>query len=227
MKVALKVGGSVLCPTESPDMGFVGRLAETLKRLAAEHRFVVVAGGGRLARKMIADARKRGVDSRDELHQLGIEAARKNAAVLIKALGDSAFPEVPGNEEGVRRAFGNGKIVVAGGFRPGQTTDAVTMQSAEAVGADLVVIGTDVRGVYTEDPKKNRDARFISHISVSQLLDLVETESVEPGAKTIIDPVAVGVMQKTGLKSIVLDITDLKNLENAIEGRDFEGTVIE
>jgi len=167
------------------------------------------------------------VTSDDELHALGIEAARKNAAVLIIALGESAFPEVTRNEHGVRVAFDSGKIVVAGGFRPGQTTDAVTLQCAEAIGADLVVIGTDVKGVYDKDPKKHKNAKFISMMPASELLELVETESVEPGAKTIVDPVAVRIIEKTGIKTVVVNIRNTENLENSIEGRDFEGTVIE
>ncbi|MBN1896746.1 MAG: UMP kinase [Candidatus Aenigmarchaeota archaeon] len=227
MIIALKVGGSVLCPTESPDMDFVMKLAKTLKGLSSEHRMIAVVGGGRLARKMIADARKQGEDSNDVLHNLGIEASRKNAGVLIEALGDAAFSGIPRDEGGVRESFKSGKIIVLGGFRPGQTTDAVTLQSAEAVGAELVIIGTDVKGVYDRDPKKYSNAAFISLISVSELKDMTETESVSPGTKTIIDPVAVGVIEKTGLKCIVLDIRDMENLENAVESRDFKGTVIQ
>jgi uridylate kinase len=227
MKIALKVGGSVFCPDKSPDMGFVGRLAKTLKGLASEHEIVVVVGGGHLARWLISEARKRGVSFDDELHVLGIEAARKNAAVLMKALGEGAFHEVAKNEEEVRKAAESGKIVVAGGFRPGQTTDAVTLQCAQAVGADLVVIGTDVKGVYNRDPKQDKHAKFISMISVSQLMELVKTESVEPGAKTVIDPVAVSMIEKTGIRAVVVNIKNMENLENAVEGREFEGTVIE
>ncbi len=227
MKIAIKIGGSVLCPTESPDMDFVDALSGTLKGLSSEHRIIVVVGGGRLARKMIKDARESGEESTDKLHMLGIEAARKNASVLIKALGEDAYPGVPKNEDGVKNAAESGKIVVLGGFRPGQTTDAVALQSAEATGSDIVVIGTDVKGVYDRDPKKDKNAKFISVISSTELLDLVETELVEPGAKTVVDPVAVKVIEKTGIKSIVVDIRNMENLVNAVEGRDFEGTVIE
>jgi uridylate kinase len=226
MKIALKVGGSVLCPGESPDMQFVRRLSEVLINISGEHSIVVVAGGGRLARAMMDDARAMGETSKDVLHDLGIDAARKNAAVLIKALGGSAFPEVPRDEEGVRKALESGKIVVVGGFRPGQTTDAVTLQSAEAVGAELVVIGTDVRGVYDRDPKKHKDAKFISMISAAELLKLVDTESVEPGTKTVIDPVAVRIMERTGMKVAVVDIRNIDNLEKAVGGAEFDGTLV-
>lgn len=226
MKIALKVGGSVFCPTESPDMEFVGKLAELLLDLSEEHSIAVIVGGGRLARKMMEDARDKGEHAKDELHRIGIEAANRNASVLIKALGEKAFPEVPKDEEGVRKALEMGKIVAVGGFRPNQTTDAVTLQSAEAMGADLVIIGTDVKGVYNKDPKKHKDARFISYISASELLELVDTESVEPGTKTIIDPVAVRIMERAGMRTAVVDIRDLENLRKAVLGDEFEGTMV-
>jgi len=226
MMIAIKVGGSVLCPGEVPDAGFVSRMAATLKRLSARHRLIVVVGGGRLARNMIEDARKAGATKDEELHKLGIEASRKNAQALIDALGELAHAGIPESEQEVRKASKSGKIVVLGGFRPGQTTDAVAAQSADAAGADLVIIGTDVKGVYSEDPKKNPKALFISEISPEELLDMVETGTVKPGAKTVVDPVAAKVIMRSGIRAVVLDIRDMGNLESAIEGREFTGTVI-
>jgi uridylate kinase len=226
MKVAIKVGGSVFCPAGKPDMGFVRSIAAVLKDLSENNAITVVVGGGALARRMIAEARGKGVTSEGELHDIGIEASRKNAQALIGELGEAAFNGIPRNEEEVKKATESGKIVVLGGFRPGQTTDAVTLQSAEAIGADLVIIGTDVKGVYTKDPKKHDDAVFISEIPPGELLDMVETGSVKPGAKTIVDPVAVRIIMKTGIKAVVADIRDTGNLRKVIEGVGFEGTVI-
>lgn len=227
MIIALKVGGSVFCPTEEPDASFVANLADTLKKLSKSHRLIVVVGGGRLARKMIEDARAAGVKNDSKLHMLGIEASRKNARFLIGALDGAAYEGViPKTEEEAKAAFSTGKIVVMGGFRPGQTTDAVTMQSALAVGAQLAVIGTDVKGVFTKDPKKYRDAVFISEMSPEELLDMSETGAVKPGTKTVIDPVAAGIIAENAVKVVVVDIRDMENIKRLIEGGDFEGTVI-
>jgi uridylate kinase len=226
MIIALKVGGSIFCPTEEPDASFAANLADTLKKLARKHRLVVVVGGGRLARKMIEDARAKGEKSDARLHLLGIEASRKNARFLIDMLPGIAQEGMPKSEEEVKKAFPSGKIIVMGGFRPGQTTDAVTMQAALAAGAELVVIGTDVKGVFTKDPKKYRDAVFISEMSPEELLDMSETGAVKPGTKTVIDPVAAGIIAENSMKVVVVDIRDMDNLERLIEGGDFEGTVI-
>ncbi len=224
MIIAIKVGGSVFCPGDEPDQGFVRKLAATLLGLSASHGLLVVVGGGRLARKMMRDAAEGA--TADELHSIGIQAARMNAAALVKELGDKAFHQIPKDVAEVKDAFSAEKIVVAGGFRPGQTTDAVTAQSAEAIGADLMIIGTDVRGVYDKDPKRHDDARFMPRVSPPQLRRMVETGSVEPGESTIVDPVAARLIEENGTKTIVLDIRNLDNLGKAIEGADFDGTLV-
>ena len=225
MKVAIKVGGSVFCPTEKPDMAFVRRLAAALLELSRRHRLLVVVGGGRLARKMIEDAKLLN-PSEEELHMLGILASRVNALKFLLALGENVFHGIPKDEKEAKAAFAQGRVVVTGGFRPGQTTDAVTLQAAEAIGADLVIKGTDVKGVYDRDPKKDKGARFLPRISVLELKRIVG-DGMEPGKSTVFDPVAVGIIERTGVKAIVLDIRDIENLKNAVDGKSFTGTVIQ
>jgi uridylate kinase len=226
MIIALKVGGSVFCPTDKPDTFFAVRLADKLRKLAMNHRLVVTVGGGKLARKMIESAKKKGVKSTEKLHKIGIEASRKNARYLVDILNGAVHPYVPESEEDVKKAFAEGKIVVTGGFRPGQTTDTAAMQSALAVGAELLVIGTDVKGVYTKDPKKYSDAIFISEMSPEDLIDMAGTGAVKPGTKIVVDPVAAKLIAENAVKVAVVDIRDLDNLESLISGGEFEGTVI-
>jgi len=226
MRIAIKVGGSVFCPGEKPDPEFAKKLARVLIGLSAGHRLLVVVGGGRLARRMIQDAGEKKAVSADELHSLGIQAARMNASVLMSELGDKAFPRIPKNVEEVKHAFSSNKIVVVGGFKPRQTTDAVTLQSAAAMDADLIIIGTDVKGVYDKDPKKHANAKFIRQIATAELREMVEHDVIEPGKNTILDPVAAQLIEKTGTKTIVLNIRYMDNLINAIEGREFAGTLV-
>ncbi len=224
MKIALKVGGSVFCPTEKPDMDFVKRLASVLLELSGSHRLLVVVGGGRLARKMIADAAKSGA-SEDEQHMVGILASRINAGVLMLAIGENVFRGIPKDEKEAAAAFSEGKIVVTGGFRPGQTTDAVTLQAARAIGADLVIKGTDVKGVYDRDPKTHPGARLIREIGRKDLAGK-SGGAVEPGKNTVFDEVAARIILETGIRTLVLDMRDLENLRKAVSGKPFEGTTI-
>jgi uridylate kinase len=174
---------------------------------------------------MIREARGKSL-SPDGLHSLGIEASRKNAAVLARRLSGKAAPGIPRDAGEVKEAFSGGGIVVAGGFRPGQTTDAVTVQSALAVGAGLVVIGTDVKGVYDRDPKRHAGARLIKRLSPAELAAMSGSGSVDPGKNTVVDSVAASLIMKSGVRAVVLDISDLDNLIDAVEGRRFEGTLV-
>jgi uridylate kinase len=100
------------------------------------------------------------------------------------------------------------------------------MQCALAVGAELLVIGTDVKGVYTKDPKKFDDAIFMSEMSPEDLVEMAGTGAVKPGTKTVVDSVAAKMIAENAVKVAVVDIRDLSNLESLIAGEDFEGTVI-
>ncbi len=205
-------------------MDFVNRLAAAILELSKSHRLLIVVGGGRLARKMIGEAAQAGA-SEAEQHMVGILASRINAGVLMLAIGENVFRGIPKDEKQAAAAFKEGRIVVTGGFRPGQTTDAVTLQAARAIGADLVIKGTDVKGVYDRDPKKHPDARLIRDIGRKELARMSKGP-VEPGKNTVIDPVAAGIILETGIRTMVLDIRDLENLRKAVSDKPFEGTTI-
>ena len=64
---------------------------------------MVVAGGGKIARHYISTARRFGSDEAS-LDIMGIEVSRLNARLMILALGDQAYPTVPGDLEQVSKA---------------------------------------------------------------------------------------------------------------------------
>ena len=82
---------------------------------------VVVTGGGEIARHYINIARSLGSDEAN-LDIIGIEVSRLNAKLLLVTLGDQAFSQVPKNLEEVALAAASGKIVIAGGLHPGQSS---------------------------------------------------------------------------------------------------------
>ncbi len=73
--------------------------------------------------------------------------------------------------------------VPAQGRIPPNRTDSGTYLTAEFLGARMVLFIKDEKGLYTADPKKDRNSRFISRISVEELLrmdlgDLIIERSV-------------------------------------------------
>jgi molybdenum storage protein len=54
---------------------------------------------------------------------------------------------------------------------PPHRTDSGTILTAEVLGAGRCILVKDEKGLYTDDPKRNPDADFISEIEVQALLD--------------------------------------------------------
>jgi uridylate kinase len=222
MRVVVSVGGSVLAPGLEPDrIGEYARVIETLDE--AGHEVGIVVGGGPTAREYITTARELGANE-IELDQLGIAVTRLNGRLLIAALGDdAATAPVESYDEG-RTALKRGDIPVMGGTVAGQTTDAVSAALAEHVGADLLVYATSVPGVFSADPNETDDAERYEEIAASDLVDLLAGLEMNAGSNAPVDLLAAKIIERAGLRSIVLDGTDPSTVQRAVETGDHEGT---
>ncbi|MBR9679716.1 MAG: UMP kinase [Candidatus Altiarchaeota archaeon] len=146
-------------------------------------KLVFVAGGGSGARQIIDCFRKFGLPE-GFLDQLGIEGTQINAiglARLVDGMYCRDFKQVEANLD---------KRPVTAGQIPGQSTDAVALQLASYLGADLVILTKDVGGVYTHDPKQNPGARVIHKLDYDELSKFV-SEKTSAGSYGVIDPQAV------------------------------------
>jgi uridylate kinase len=79
--------------------------------------------------------------------------------------------------------------------------------------------------VYNKDPKKHKNAKPLKKINWNEILDITG-KKFTPGMNVPFDPIASQLAQKIGIKVIVCDGRDLKNLDNIIEGKEFVGTTI-
>ena len=226
MRIVLDIGGSVLCPEGIPDVNYIKKLSKfviDLKR--KKHRIIIVTGGGKIAKGYIKATRVF-KPKEDLLDFIGILGTRMNAMVLIAALGKHAYDRVVRSKDGLEHGIKSGKIVVMGGTVARQTTDAVSIAAAKIFNADLILIGTDVKGIYDKDPNKHRNAKMLKSISAKKLYEVVKVKKHRAGPLTIMDPVAAKLLDYTKIKIIVLDGKDFSNMKKAIYGKKFAGTVI-
>ena len=216
MKLVIKIGGH-LFPTEL-NPARINEFTSILKDLQKKtHKIIVIAGGGANARLYLEAARKLGSDE-SYCDDIGIHFARLNAKLLISALGDASYPIVPENTTELRAYYISDKIIVMGGLQPGQSTNAVAAIAAEMIGADLLINGTDVDGVYTDDPKLYPDAKKLDEVSIGKLLEIVLKGKNSAGGYKLLDPVAVKIIERSKIPTIILDLKDPRNLVHAIEG---------
>jgi uridylate kinase len=222
LKAVIKLGGFAFPPgLEKP---LVAEYVRLLRELVGEHRLVVVTGGGETARNYINSARSMGV-SESLCDQLGILVSRLNARLLTDALGEYAFPEIPVNIDELKHYFASGKIVAMGGLTPGHSTNAVAAIAAETVGAELFVNATDVDGVYTSDPGKDKHAKKLEKVSVTQLTQILSKTGIMAGAYDLMDPLALRIIERSKLSTVIVDGRKTSNVAQALRNENI-GTQI-
>ncbi len=215
MKSVIKLGGFAFPDEPGLVKPLVEDYVKLLKELVAEYHLVVVTGGGRVARTYIQVARDMGVPE-SLCDQIGILVSRLNARLLIDGLGEYAFPEIPENIGQLKHYFASGKIVAMGGLTPGHSTNAVAAIAAETVGADLFVNATDVEGVYTSDPSKDKTAKKLDEVSVSRLIEILAKMEISAGAYELMDPLALRIIGRSQIPTVILDGRTPANVSRAL-----------
>ncbi len=225
MRAVLKLGGSLLYDETGEVITYrVRDYAATINALVEKgNNFVVVVGGGRPARSFISAARTLGA-SEAQCDWLGIKLARHNAELLCAALGDTAYPKIAETLDELEVATCTGRVVLMGGLTPGQSTNAVAALAAETTRADLLLNATNVDGVYDKDPSE-AGAKKLESVEISELKKILSGGGTRAGEYKLFDPVALRVVERSKIKTIIFDGKDSKNLRRLVEGEKVGTTV--
>ncbi|PXF53405.1 MAG: UMP kinase [Candidatus Methanophagaceae archaeon] len=224
-RVVISLGGFYF-----DDAARIKRIAAALDELAESSSrglgLYVVTGGGVLARQCISIARELGANEA-VCDYIGIAITRVNARLLISALRN-AYPEpfYDYDEVAAVRTVEDGKIAVMGGVTPGYTTDAVSALLAEYINADLLLNVTTVDGVYEADPRKYPGARKYDRITPGELVRLTAREELKAGSRIIIDPFAAKIIERSRIRTIVLDGSNPRDIIDAVVHGRHHGTEI-
>jgi uridylate kinase len=224
MRAVVKLGGALF--RREPNVGALKDMGKVLSRFVEEgNQLVLVAGGGENARTYIGAARKLGAEE-STCDLLGIQITRANAELLRLAMGSVASSKIPTTLSDLPHCVGPGKAVVMGGLQPGQSTNAVAALAAEITRAEILVNGTDVDGVYTEDPKKNPKAKLIRSVNVDKLLTWAMGGEVFAGRYELLDPLAIKIIQRAKTPTRFVSLADPGNILAALQGKDVGTRVV-
>ncbi|EGP07513.1 UMP kinase [Afipia clevelandensis] len=223
-RVVVKVSGEFLAGDQSFGIHqpTIDRIASDLikaRELGVE--LAVVVGGGNIFRGV--EVSSRGV-SRTTGDTMGMLATVMNCLALESALerkGQSArvlsafvMPQVCElfTRAAAHRYLAEGRIVVlAGGTgNPYFTTDTTAVLRAAEIGAQAVLKATNVDGVYSADPKKDKTATRFERLSHSQ--------AVEGGYK-VMDATAFALARETSLPIIVFSIAEPGSIGAVLTGK--------
>jgi len=180
----------------------------------------VVLGAGNIIRG--SEAAELGFEEA-QAHSMGMLATVVNALALQSVLeqkGKMTRVMTAHHMESVaepyirRRAIRHmekGRIVIfAGGTgNPFFTTDSAGALRAIEIGADLLVKGTKVDGIYTADPVKDPSAKHIAEVSYSEVLN---------DDLKVMDGAAIALCREHGMPLMVCSIEDQGSLMKAIRG---------
>lgn len=226
-KFVISLGGSTLVQ-EKINIGLLKEFCAILEQeIKKGSRFVVIVGGGTLARnyqKAAQAAAGAGKVSDASKDWLGIFATRLNALLVQTALGAKANP-VLFTERGKIKAFGKHLIIIGTGWKPGRSTDFVAVQIAIDFGIKSVVNLGKPHFVYTANPDTNKNAKAIAKMTWAGYFKLVPPVWM-PGAHYPVDISAAKLAKKKNINFIVADGNNLANFKKIIQSQKFQGTFI-
>lgn len=228
MTKILSVGGSIIAP-EKPDAEFLSKfVAMCTKWLDADksNRLILVAGGGAPARfyqnayKEVAGAKA----DNGAADWIGIMATRINAQLVKACFGDYCKNDVVYNPTLEDLKF-DGQVLVAAGWKPGFSTDTDAVYLGEKFDAKTIVNLSNIEKVYTDDPRKNPDAKPLDTISWADFRKMVGDEWT-PGKNCPFDPIASKKASELGMKVICAGGKNIDNIQAILEDKDYIGTTI-
>lgn len=222
--IVMSLGGSIIVPDEI-QIEFLMKFKEfILKFLKKNYKFIIVVGGGSVARNYIKAASAITKTSDEDKDWLGIHATRINAHLIRTIFKNEAYPVVFDNPF-KKIDGGKYKLFIASGWRPGWSTDYCAVLMAERFKADKIINASNIDYVYNKDISKYNDAKAIKEILWSGYRKIIGSKW-KPGMKVPIDPIAAKLASKLKMTVIVAKGTNLKNLENILKDKKFKGTVI-
>lgn len=229
-RVVLKVTGEAFgYAGNSFDSERINFIVDEIASVAKLTQLVIVVGGGNIVR---------GSTLKKNLHTtsvvadfIGMTATIMNANLLedslkqrgIEAVVQSAITAPSLAEPYLyKKAMSHmkkGRVVIfaAGTGNAGVTTDTGAIQRAGDIEADLVIKGTKVDGVYTKDPKKFKDAKFLPELTYNDFLKM--------DLSGILDPSAVAQAKMAEKKIKIFNIFEKGNLRKLLIGKRIGTTI--
>ena len=222
--IIISLGGSLIAPEGGTDLAFLAKFRKLLAaRVRRGERFVLICGGGSVARQYQQAAAVLSPKSAVDLDWLGILATRLNAALVRSAFGRLA--PLPVVTDPSRPSKQKVPVLVASGWKPGWSTDYCAAMLASKLGARTVINLSNITYVYSADPKKDPKAKPLRRVSWPDFRKIVGRKW-RPGLNLPFDPIASTLGAKIGLTIKVVNGKSLKDVTAAISGKPFKGTII-
>jgi len=229
-RVLLKLSGEALMGNDSYGINpeIINSYAQQIKEVAELGVEVgIVIGGGNIFRGMSGVSK--GVD-RVKGDQMGMLATVINSLALQSALTNikvkskvfTAIRMEPVgelyNRDKVVEKLESGKVAILSGGtgNPFFTTDTASALRAVEIGAEIILKGTRVDGVYTADPEKDKSATKFESISFDEVINR---------QLNVMDLTAFTMCRENNIPIYVFDMNKVGNLLKVVKGEKI-GTLV-
>lgn len=225
--VVLSLGGSLIIP-KKVDHAFLENFKRIVRKNYRKHKFVIICGGGAIARKYISILKKQGKSKRDQ-SLAGIRATKMNALFMTQFFEKEAHANqtLPKSMKEVKKHLAKNKIVFLGAlqYNTNETSDGTAAKLANYLKTDFINM-TNIKGLYTSNPKTNKKAKFIPKISWKDFEKRALKIKYKPGQHFILDQNAATLIRKHKIKTYIIG-KNLSNLDSILNNKKFTGTTIE
>lgn len=152
-----------------------------------------------------------GVALQNAAEQVGVDT-RLISAIQMREIAEPFIPKR------AKRHLEKGRLVIfaSGTGNPYFTTDSGAALRASEIGADVVLKGTKVDGIYEEDPAKNPDAKRYSEVTFN---DVIQHNL------GVMDMTAFTLCQENAMPIIVFNMNTIGNLLRVVKGEKI-GTLV-
>ncbi|HLO26081.1 MAG TPA: UMP kinase, partial [Geobacteraceae bacterium] len=190
-------------------------------------QLALVIGGGNIFRGLAASSKGMDRASADYMgmlatmiNSLAMQDALEKIGVDTRVQSAIAMQEVaePYIRRRAIRHLEKGRVVIfgAGTGNPYFTTDTAASLRAMEIGAEVILKGTKVDGVYTADPKKDPNAVKFPRLTYIDVL--------KKGLQ-VMDATATSLCMDNNLPIIVFDVTTDGNVKKVVYGEEI-GTIV-
>jgi uridylate kinase len=229
-RILLKLSGEALNGGDKSQVlnpEILAQFAEEIKKVVdAGCEVALVIGGGNIYRGASAGS---GIDRSTGdymgmlatvINGMAIQSILENHGMQTRLLSAIKMEQIaePFIKRRAVRHLEKGRVVIfgAGTGNPYFSTDSGGALRANEIGADVLLKGTNVDGVYDKDPRKSSDAIKYKEITFD--------EAINKGLK-VMDKTAFTLCQENELPIIVFDMNGVDNLLKVVKGENV-GTLV-
>lgn len=222
--IVLSLGGSLIIP-DKINIEYLKNFKKIISKNIKNYKFIVVCGGGSIARKYISALKEVGMNSLFQSYA-GISATRTNARFMSYFFNQDQKMGIPKKTREVKRYVKKYDVVFCGALEycPNQTSDSTASKLANKFKCEFINL-TDVNGLYDKNPKKFKNTKLISNISWADFDKIVNKMKFTPGQHFVLDQTASKIIKNNKINTYILG-KDMRQLDNLLNGKRFIGTKI-